>query len=172
MTSPPRGHTPPRPRRSTSKTTRTPPRRTPSLRSQPWERYSSSALVRGDSGAPTNSKPWSTQEYRNPSTQVDRHMKPPAPSVQEHRNTCAQAHRNMESPAYVFSGPWGQGNISTQVPKNRRIPTLVNTSASGHSHTGLQPHGITGTWDYGNMGAREHRRTGTWAYGNTSAGVQ
>ena len=162
MTSPPpRGHTPPRPRRSTSKTTRTPPRRTPSLRSQPWERYGSSALARGDSDGPTNSKPWSTQEYRNPSTQVDRHMKPAAPSVQEHRNTCAQAHRNMESPAYVFSGPWGQGNISTQVPKNRRIPTLVNTSASGHSHTGLR--------EDGNIGAREHGRTGTRAQGNSDA---
>ena len=114
--------------------------------------------------SPTNSKPWSTQEYRNPSTQVDRHMKPPAPSVQEHRNTCAQAHRNMESPAYVFSGPWGQGNISTQVPKNRRIPTLVNTSASGHSHTGLREHGLSSTGT--------HRTTGTRAHGNTTAGIQ
>ena len=116
-------------------------------------------------------------------------MKPAAPSVQEHRNTCAQAHRNMESPAYVFSGPWGQGNISTQVPKNRRIPTLVNTSASGHSHTGLREdgnigarehgrtgtraqgnsdapdHGSTGTSAHRNIGAQEHRRTGTWGHG-------
>ena len=37
----------------------------------------------------------------------------------------------------------------------------MNTSASGHSHTGLREHGITGTWGHGLRGAREHERRGT-----------
>ena len=162
MTSPPpRGHTPPRPRRSTSKTTRTPPRRTPSLRSQPWERYGSSALARGDSGGPNQLE---TLVYAGiPESEYS--------SGPTHETTCA---KRTGAPKHLRSGTQEHGITSIRVLRtmgtgehqHSSTQEQENTYSREHQRQWTQPHGITGTGTPLTMGTRAYGRRGTWAQGN------